>query len=239
MTYQDTFKRYELKYLINREQKEKLLEAMNGRMALDQYGRTTIMNVYYDTPDYLLIQRSLEKPTYKEKLRVRSYGTASWGDEVFVELKKKYDGIVYKRRTCTTQREAEEYLNKNKSLSKSDQVTEEIDYFKSFYQNLMPAMVISYEREAYYDVTGSDLRITLDENILWRETDLNLRQEPYGSALLREDQTLVEIKISMAMPIWLARALSEAGIYQTSFSKYGNAFVQKQLQKNKAMTRLA
>ncbi|MBP5282536.1 MAG: polyphosphate polymerase domain-containing protein, partial [Lachnospiraceae bacterium] len=204
MTYQDTFKRYELKYLINRHQKEQLLQAMEGRMALDQYGRTTIMNVYYDTPDYLLIQRSLEKPTYKEKLRVRSYGTADWGDKVFLELKKKYDGIVYKRRTTATQKEATEYLNQNKALSKSDQITEEINYFKSFYQKLIPAMVISYEREAYVDVSGSDLRITLDENILWRETDLNLKEKPYGETLLREDQTLVEIKISSAMPLWLA-----------------------------------
>ena len=229
MTYQDTFKRYELKYLINREQKEKLLQAMEGRMALDQYGRTTIMNVYYDTPDYLLIQRSLEKPTYKEKLRVRSYGTADWGDKVFLELKKKYDGIVYKRRTTATQKEATEYLNQNKALSKSDQITEEINYFKSFYQKLIPAMVISYEREAYVDVSGSDLRITLDENILWRETDLNLKERPYGEKLLRDDQTLVEIKISAAMPLWLARTLSEAGIFQTSFSKYGSAYQKKLL----------
>lgn len=229
MTYQDTFKRYELKYLINREQKEKLLQAMEGRMALDQYGRTTIMNVYYDTPDYLLIQRSLEKPTYKEKLRVRSYGTADWGDKVFLELKKKYDGIVYKRRTTATQKEATEYLNQNKALSKSDQITEEINYFKSFYQKLIPAMVISYEREAYVDISGSDLRITLDENILWRETDLNLKERPYGEKLLRDDQTLVEIKISAAMPLWLARTLSEAGIFQTSFSKYGSAYQKKLL----------
>ena len=229
MTYQDTFKRYELKYLIDDKQKKALLKAMEGRMALDQYGRTTIMNVYYDTPDYLLIQRSLEKPTYKEKLRVRSYGTADWGDKVFVELKKKYDGIVYKRRTTATQQEASDYLSQNKSLSRSDQITEEINYFKSFYQNLMPAMVISYEREAYYDTAGSDLRITLDENILWREKDLNLKVKPYGETLLREDQTLVEIKISMAMPIWLARTLSEAGIYQTSFSKYGSAYQRKLL----------
>ncbi|MBP5281933.1 MAG: polyphosphate polymerase domain-containing protein, partial [Lachnospiraceae bacterium] len=189
----------------------------------------TIMNVYYDTPDYRLIQRSLEKPAYKEKLRVRSYGTADMDDKVFVELKKKYDGIVYKRRTSITQLEATEYLNKNKALLKTDQITEEIDYFKSFYQKLIPAMVISYEREAYYDMEGSDLRITLDENILWRETDLDLRHDPYGQTLLTDDQTLVEIKIRMAMPIWLARALSEAGIYQTSFSKYGNAYRSKLL----------
>ena len=141
--------------------------------------------------------------------------------------KKKYDGIVYKRRTSATEREAEEYFQNNKPLSKSDQITEEIDYFKSFYQNLIPAMVISYEREAYYDLDGSDLRITFDENILWRETELNLRSEPYGQALLQKDQTLAEIKVGGAMPLWLARGLSELGIFQTSFSKYGSAFLQK------------
>lgn len=228
MTYQDTFQRRELKYLMTREQKERLLQTMEKEgMVLDQYGRTTIMNVYYDTPEYLLIQRSLEKPAYKEKLRVRSYGTVSGGDSVFVELKKKYDGIVYKRRTSMAEREAEGYLIQNEALPKTDQITEEINYFKSFYGNLIPAMVISYEREAYYCTGGTDLRITMDENILWRETDLNLRHEPYGAALLRKDQTLLEIKISLAMPIWMARALSEYGIFQTSFSKYGNAFLQK------------
>lgn len=227
MSYQDTFKRYELKYLMNKGQKEGLLKAMEPHMALDQYGRTTIMNVYYDTPEYLLIRRSLEKPIYKEKLRLRSYGTATSDGIVFVELKKKYDGIVYKRRTTATEQEAMEYFANGKPFSKSDQITEEIDYFKSFYQNLMPAMVISYEREAFYDLDGSDLRITFDENILWRETDLSLRQEAYGNALLDKDQTLAEIKVGGAMPMWLARSLSELGIFQTSFSKYGNAFQQK------------
>jgi len=227
MSYQDTFKRYELKYMLTAEQKQGLLQIMEPHMALDQYGRTTIMNVYYDTPEYLLIQRSLEKPAYKEKLRLRSYGTTTSDGIVFVELKKKYDGIVYKRRTSTTEREAEEYFLQNKPLPKSDQITEEIDYFKTFYRRLIPAMVISYEREAFYDLDGSDLRITFDENILWRETELNLRSKPYGQALLKKDQTLAEIKVGGAMPLWLARGLSELGIFQTSFSKYGSAYQQK------------
>lgn len=230
MTYQDTFKRYELKYLISKEQKEGLLGAMEGHMELDAYGRTTIMNIYYDTPDSLLVRRSLEKPVYKEKLRLRSYGVASSDTKVFVELKKKYDGIVYKRRTSATEKEAVAYLNHDRPLAQTDQITEEIDYFKSFYQKLVPAMVISYEREAYFDTGGSDLRITLDENILWREQDLTLRSEAYGNPILRDDQTLVEIKVGGAMPLWLAHSLSELGIFQTSFSKYGNAYLQRERQ---------
>lgn len=67
---QDVFKRYELKYMITKEQKEKLLKAMEPYMALDKYGRTTIRNIYFDTENYRLVRRSIERPAYKEKLRI-------------------------------------------------------------------------------------------------------------------------------------------------------------------------
>ena len=93
MAYQTTFERYEIKYLLTPQQKELLLRAMQGRMQLDQFGRSTIRNIYYDTDTFRLIRRSLEKPTYKEKLRIRSYRQVRPGDPVFVELKKKCKGI--------------------------------------------------------------------------------------------------------------------------------------------------
>ena len=100
MSHIDVFKRYEYKYLLDVSSKAKLLEVLDGHMKLDEYGRTTIRNVYYDTPDYALIRKSLEKPVYKEKLRVRSYSKVTENDNVYVEIKKKYMGIVYKRRTA-------------------------------------------------------------------------------------------------------------------------------------------
>lgn len=227
MKYQDTFKRYELKYLLTKSQKIQLLSAMEPYMEIDEYGRTTIMNIYYDTPDYALIRRSLEKPVYKEKLRLRSYGIASDEKKVFIELKKKYKGVVYKRRISAGEQEAVKYLSREGSLSKDSQIKREIDYFMDFYQGLRPAMVISYEREAFFSKDSSDLRITFDENILWREEDLTLRKEAYGNPVLEEDRVLLEIKVASAIPIWLSSKLSELGIYQTSFSKYGNAYLQK------------
>lgn len=227
MGYQNTFKRYELKYLITKEQKELIQKAFEPYMKMDDYGRSTICNIYFDTPDSLLIRRSLEKPVYKEKLRVRSYGTATSDSTVFVELKKKYKSVVYKRRVSVKEHEAMDYLCKGVPLPVQNQITEEIDYACEFYRNLEPAVYLSYEREAFYGKEDGELRITFDENILWRDTDISLCSKVYGSSILEEGQALMEIKIASAMPLWLAQLLSENHIFKTTFSKYGNAYQER------------
>lgn len=231
MSYQDVFKRYEMKFLLNKEQKEAFLKGIEPYMQLDEYGRTTISNIYYDTPDDILIRRSLEKPVYKEKLRVRSYCTATPNSQVFVELKKKYQSVVYKRRISATEQDAMDYLNKKIPLEKANQITREIDYFCKFYEGLCPAMFISYEREAFFGKQDPQLRLTIDENILYRRDNLSLCKAAYGTPILERNQSLLEIKIAGAMPLWLSKILSDNKIYQTSFSKYGNAYLQE-LQKN-------
>lgn len=231
MSYQDIFKRYEIKYLVTKEQKKLLLEAMESYMRPDEYGRSTICNLYFDTPDYLLIRRSLEAPVYKEKLRVRSYGPVGKDGEVFMELKKKYKGVVYKRRISVKEKEAMDYLVRDKKLPVQNQITDEIAYFKNLYEGLMPAVYLSYDREAFYGREDRELRITFDENILWRQEDMSLCARPYGTPVLEPGYALMEIKISTAMPLWLSRVLSENRIFKTSFSKYGRAYEQIREQK--------
>lgn len=226
MDAQAVFKRYETKYLLTKEQKAAVLEAMEPYMGMDAYGRSTIRNIYYDTDNYRLARRSAEQPVYKEKLRVRSYRAADPGAPVFVELKKKYEGVVYKRRIQTLEREAGEYLAGRRPAPVSSQITEEISYFVSFYTGLAPKVFLSYEREAYYSKAGGDFRVTFDENILWRETDLSLQKGIYGTAILKHGQTLMEIKTPGSIPLWMVRVLSREGIRKTSFSKYGNAYTE-------------
>lgn len=226
MGYQDIFKRYELKYLVTKEQKTLLLQAMEPYMQPDEHGQSLICNIYFDTPDYLLVQRSLESPVYKEKLRLRSYGTATHDGEVFLELKKKYKGVVYKRRVGLREQEAMDYLVKEKPLHKRNQITDEMDYFRGMYQGLAPAVFLSYEREAFYGREDRELRITFDENILWRQEALSLCAGAYGSPILQPGTALMEVKIASAMPLWLCELLSENGIFKTRFSKYGNAYCQ-------------
>ena len=224
MAFQTVFKRYELKYMLTLEQKAKVLAAMEPYMKLDKYGRTTIRNIYYDTDTYLLIRRSIEKPTYKEKLRIRSYSRANRDSTVFVELKKKYKSVVYKRRISLPEEEAMEWITGERHCHKHTQIANEIDYFLDYYKTLHPAVFLSYEREAFYARDGSDFRVTFDDNILCRQEDLSLESEVYGTPILPEGKVLMEIKCSGGIPLWMTEVLSREKIYKTSFSKYGTAY---------------
>lgn len=224
MAYQATFKRYEIKYLLTQQQKEAVLQAMKPYMKLDGYGRTVIRNIYFDTGNFRLIRRSLEKPSYKEKLRIRSYQTAADDDSVFVELKKKYKSVVYKRRLTLPEAQAMNIFRYDLPLPVQSQIAEEIEYFRSYYADLHPAVFLSYEREAFYFLDGGDFRVTFDENILYRESDLSLSSEVYGIPLLGEGQTLMEIKTSGGLPLWMSHTLNRLKVFKTSFSKYGMAY---------------
>lgn len=224
MAYQMTFKRYELKYLLTADEKQQLLRAMAPYMQLDQYGRTTIRNLYFDTDSYRLIRRSLEKPVYKEKLRVRSYRPPRAQDPVFVELKKKYKSVVYKRRLVLPESQAMASFRNGTPLPVHSQIADEVEYFRAYYGPLHPAVFLSYEREAYYAAGGGDFRITFDENIRYRAHDLALGGEIYGDPLLEAGQTLMEIKTSGGIPLWMSHALTRQQIFKTSFSKYGAAY---------------
>ena len=224
MPFQTVFKRYELKYLLTPKQKEKVLAAMQPYMKLDKYGRTTIRNLYYDTDTYLLIRRSIEKLAYKEKLRIRSYSRVDGDSIAFVELKKKYKHVVYKRRISLPYAEATAWLSGEKHTEKHTQIANEIDYFLDYYGSLHPTVFLSYEREAYYCNNGSDFRVTFDDTILCRQDDLSLASDVYGTPILPEGKVLMEIKCSGGIPLWMAHVLSEEKIYKTSFSKYAAAY---------------
>ena len=220
------FKRYELKYKLTMEQKEKILELMSDFMDIDEYGRTTICNIYYDTDDFRLIRNSIEKPIYKEKLRVRSYGKAKENSKVFVELKKKYDSVVYKRRLSMSNSGAEMWLSSEDECPVDSQIAQEIEYFRHHYEGLKPKVFLSYEREAYFMRDGSDFRVTFDDNIMARTDRLSLCENAGGTSLLQEGYVLMELKISAGMPIWMANFLSKEKIYKTSYSKYGTYYTQ-------------
>ena len=224
MAFQTVFKRYELKYLITLEQKEIILKAIEPYMQLDKYGRTTIRNIYFDTDNYRLIRRSIEKPAYKEKLRIRSYAQATHDSTVFVELKKKYEKVVYKRRISLTENEAMRWVGRIAPCPMHTQISQEIDYFIDFYTGLRPSVFLSYEREAYFERNGGDFRVTFDDNILCRQEDILLTSSVYGERILNEGLVMMELKCSGGMPLWMAEVLSRERIYKASFSKYGTAY---------------
>lgn len=219
---QSCFKRYEKKYLLTKDQYRALRLGMIPYMKPDDHPRYTVSNIYYDTDRFDLVRASLEKPVYKEKLRVRSYGVPKNGDAVFVELKKKFDGVVYKRRITMGVQDAPFYLG---GLQQGDgsQISREIDYFLQMYRP-SPKVCLFYDREAYAAADGSELRITFDTALRARTFDMDLRLGTHGVPFADEDICLMEIKIPGAAPLWLARLLSENGVFPTSFSKYGTYY---------------
>lgn len=224
MRYENVFQRYELKYILTQEQKKRVIQKMLPYMALDNYGHTTIRNLYFDTDNYRLIRRSIEKPAYKEKLRIRSYKRTNPDSTVFVELKKKYNSIVYKRRISLPEKQAMDWLNYKLPCKKESQIAQEIQYFLDYYETLHPTVFLSYEREAYYSKGGDDFRVTFDENILCRQDTLSLDGDVGGAFLLDKSQALMELKVSGGIPLWMTHILSEEKLYKTSFSKYGTAY---------------
>lgn len=221
MKSQFLFERYEIKYLINKEQYHNFLESIQDFIKEDEFSHSTIYNIYFDTPNNQLIRKSIEKPVYKEKLRLRSYMPVRDQSFVFLELKKKYKNVVYKRRMKINYKEALEFINN--PVSKS-QISKEITYFIKHYKTLEPKMFLYYDRTSYVSLNDENLRITFDNNIIYRNYDLSLEKGVYGNKLIGDENYVLEIKTNTALPIWLVKALSKEKIYKTSFSKYGYAY---------------
>lgn len=225
--FQKVFNRYEKKFLLDERTYILFKQELDKYMEEDHYGLHTIRNIYYDTPDNELIRTSIEGPKYKEKFRVRCYGTPTYDSMCFLEIKKKYKGLVNKRRVAIPMEEAEMYLIDGKLPSNPNQIFKEIDYFFSHY-TLEPKRYIAYDRLAMFGKEDPEFRVTFDVNIRSRDFNLTLYSDNDNEYLLSDGMRLMEVKISDAIPFWFVRLLSKYEIYPTSFSKYGN-FYKKQL----------
>lgn len=227
----EVFSRYEKKYLLTEETYHWLLEKISDYMEPDKFNKDgklySIANIYYDTPTDALIRASIEKPVYKEKLRLRSYGVPEMNDKVFLEIKKKYKGLVNKRRTTLRLFEAYDFVNKKIRPQDAPyinkQVLQEIQYFLQVY-DLKPKVYLAYDRQAFFSKTDRDFRITFDTNIRTRRENVGLELGDEGKLLIDNAFWLMEVKSSEAVPLWFTSLLSEKEIFATSFSKYGTEY---------------
>ncbi len=228
----EVFNRREIKYMLTDEDKDALLQIIGQYMDSDPYNKDgkpySICNLYLDTTSDELIRKSLEKPAFKEKIRLRSYGTVGLDATVFLESKKKFDGVVNKRRTNFMLADAYKYFEdgtipNNPGVKMNQQVMKEIDYIMKFYK-LQPRVFISYDRLAFFEKNNSDFRLTIDRNIQTRRTDLRLDSPVYGTQLLPEGKWLMEAKAFKAFPLWFVHFLSSRKIFSSSFSKYGEEY---------------
>lgn len=243
-TYSNVFKRTEMKYRLDREQRSFLESAITTQMERDEFGVSKISSLYYDTPDFALIERSLDKPLYKEKLRLRVYGTPSPLAPSFVELKKKFKGVVYKRRVMLSLRAAQVFLEglryeeacrafpllehdaqERSFLPHTIQIAREIAFAIRRHEDLSPSYLITCTRRAYAASDGSELRITFDDDLACDRNICDLLRPAQPAALLAPGDSIMEVKNAGPLPLWLVRTLNEANAHPQSFSKYGHAYM--------------
>lgn len=222
----NVFERTEIKYRLDANMLENLVYAISPYVTPDKYREYTICNLYLDTDDYALIRNSIEKPVFKEKLRLRSYGTPTADSNVFLEIKRKYKGVVAKRRIGIALWEAESYIEEGVAPSDNSQIFREIDYMMKRYSPV-PKLFLAYDRMAVTGADDKNLRITFDRNIRSRQDDLHLENGDRGELLLDKSECIMEIKTNTAIPLWLSDILSRYQVYPASFSKYGTVYKQK------------
>ena len=217
-------KRYELKFHLSREQVLYFQRAISKYMKIDKYGITTISSIYYDTPNYRLINRSIEKPLFKEKIRLRKYGNSNDKSPLFLEIKRKNEQIVYKGRIVTDKSSVHDFFFLDQDFG--------LKAFKDNYGELVAKYLIIYDRTSYYQ-DNSDLRVTLDMNPRYRVDNLEFKDLNNATPLLEKDEAILEVKVQHSIPLWLVEILTKGKIYQTSFSKVGTAHVREMAKKNK------
>lgn len=218
---ENVFRRIEQKYLITEYQKKELLNRLSNFIEKDEYYESEICNIYFDNDDNELIVNSLEKPTFKAKLRLRSYVVPNMDTKVFLEVKDKYKGVVGKRRVKMSLGGFYNYYENG--IYKNEQIMNELDYYFKYF-NLKPSIFVAYDRRSYRDKNNKDLRITIDSNLRYRRDDLRLELGSYGDNYFDDDIYIMEIKAVGAIPLWLTKELSDLKIYPTSFSKVGNIY---------------
>lgn len=229
--YRKVFRRDEKKYLLTKSQRQQLMDRINSHIQPDEYFQSTICSLYFDTPNHDLIIKSIDKPLFKQKLRLRSYGIPELEDYIFLEIKVKYRGVVSKRRTKVKLKDFYDYYDKLRASKRSSlaadvpQISRELDYLFRFYQ-LEPSWIIAYDRQCYRGRDDPGLRITFDQNLRSRANDLRLENGDHGVHYFSDDKCVMEIKALDAMPLWLVNALSKLHIYPASFTKYGKIYEQ-------------
>lgn len=224
--YQSVFDRYEKKYILTQDQVKGLLESIDDYIIEGAYATSSIHSIYFDDEDFTMIQKSLSKPPYKEKVRARFYGNFSEDAPCYLEIKKKFNGIVYKRRFQVSYAQAKHFLEAPETLQYEHQIGKELQWIVGQF-HLKPQYYIYYDRHAYCSKDDEEIRLTFDQHLLYRSNDLNFDQQVDGTSLLDEELVLLEVKTPDALPLWLVRALEALSIQPTSFSKVGTAYLKE------------
>jgi hypothetical protein len=217
------FKRREIKYIITKEQYTYLRDVFSDYIEPDVYSEYILQNLYFDTPAWDVIRASIEKPRFKEKMRLRCYETPGTETSVFLELKKKYNGIVYKRRAAFPLETLSGQTVREAVADEDSQIAQELKYYLNRY-TVNEKVYISHKRLAFNGIEDMELRLTFDMDLRFRLDGLDFSHPGEGKRIIPDSQVIMEIKTPGGMPLWMVRILNENEIFPASFSKYGRCY---------------
>lgn len=226
MGIKKVFERKETKYILTAQQFPAFFSELQQYMEIDQYGLHTIQSLYFDTNQDDFIRHSIQKPDYKEKFRVRSYGIAKKEGLVFLEIKKKVKGIVYKRRLPLTYAEFLMWQQTNvlpESILNS-QIGLEIQWLFKKHPDLTPRVCIAYDRYSLFYEEDDQFRVTFDQNIRFSTEGMCLHAPQNEQLVAPEMGILMEVKAMGAYPLWFVELLNRHSIRKSSFSKYAQTY---------------
>lgn len=237
----ENFSRYELKFQMSYDTYMQFKERLGEHLQPDAYGDAegfyTIMNLYFDTYDNFFHRQNQNREPFRQKLRLRTYSIDNLDATCFLEIKKKYKGLVNKRRTVLSLRDAYRFLGLDEALEEeavanggsidtespivvsNKQIFNEVSFFADFFK-VTPRMVLAYDRRAFFDAVDDSVRVTFDRNIRYRTTDLRLEHGSYGECFVDKDIVLMELKVEKSVPMWMVELLNEFGLFKKKFSKY-------------------
>ena len=214
--------RMEQKYFVSFDKYKKLMDIIEDKLVKDKYFSERIYNIYFDNDEYEFMTKSLDKPLYKEKVRLRSYETADKNSNVFLEIKKKFQGHGNKRRVVINYNDAIDYINNKIIPDTNKQIMNELDYtFKK--NNLKPKISLTYDRLSYAFKEDDSYRITFDTNIRYSNKKIDLVDLDDDYCLFN-DGYIMEVKTLKGYPMWFIKALNELKLFPTSYSKVGEAY---------------
>ena len=217
----EVFERKEVKYILTPKEHQELMTALKDHLKKDKYFKGTNCSIYFDNDEHYIAVHNLEKPLYKEKLRIRSYNVPkSLDDTIFIEIKKKFKGLGNKRRIAVKLKDFYRYLETGELKTDNQQIKSELDYCFKFY-NLKPSLYLAYDRLSYCGKNEPDFRVTFDQNIRSRTTDLKLEHGDEGEKYFKNNEVIMEVKALNSFPLWFVKTLSKLQIYPTSFTKFG------------------
>lgn len=233
--------RFELKYLLSRDQSEAMVAELKNYMTLDQrgdeYGRYLITSLYFDTADYRAYWDKLEGHRFRRKVRVRVYGRERVTPETlcFAEIKQRINKTLQKKRILLPYASAIALCELGEPVvgeSEADQaVIDEILYLRHSLQ-LQPACIVSYHRLAFESSEHEPgLRVTFDSELKCRTHDLTLLSMGFteNQYFLPPQQSVMEVKANDRVPYWLTQLIGNHRCTLRRVSKYCTALEQAKL----------